>query len=588
LAVWCAEWSTVATGRPPEVPLVVLHANRVVAASPGARDHGVGVGLRRREAQARCPAIELHERDEQRDARAFEVVLGALEQLVPRLEVSEPGRCAFPTRGPSRYHGGDRALAALVLDRVRAALIEASLADGGSGRLPCPVGIGLADGPRTAALAAEEAVRRDGGRTPLLVPEGRSAAFLAPLQVERLDASRPASAPARTRRGQGRSGGTGRASSSARTAAEVAADADLVDVLRRLGLRTVGRFAALPAPDVLARFGTVGMVAHRLANGAETEPPDLAAAVADFRVSAAIEPPAERVDRAAFIAKSLADTLHSELSARGLACTRVLVVAETDAGDRIERLWRHEGSLSAAAIAQRVRWQLDGWLSTGRSSGRCSGGVNRLELVPDQVVADDGVQLGFWGGTSEAGERAVRALARVQALLGPEAVLVPEWKGGRAPSEQYRLVPLDAVDLAARAVPGPHPWPGRVPTPSPAVVWPRALSAQVVDVEGRRVGVGGRGLISAAPHRCSVDGGPWVPVRAWAGPWCVDERWWDPIAHRRRARVQVVLGPPEDEPVDGSTGPRAVPTQGRSHPSAGAAHLLTLEASQWWLEATYD
>lgn len=604
LAVWCAEWPTVATGRPPEVPLVVLHANRVVSASPGAREHGVVVGLRRREAQARCPSVELYERDEQRDARAFEAVLGALEQLVPRLEVSEPGRCAFPTRGPSRYHGGDRALAALVLERVRAALIEASTAAGGPGRLPCPVGVGLADGPRTAALAAEEAVQRDGGRTPLLVPEGRSAAFLAPLQVDRLDASRPASSPARPRRGGARAGGAGGTASgrsAGRSASEVAADADLVDVLRRLGLRTVGRFAALPAPDVLARFGTVGLVAHRLANGAETEPPDLAAAVADFRVSAAIDPPAERVDRAAFIAKSLADTLHSELSARGLACTRVLAVAETDAGDRIERLWRHEGALSAAAIAQRVRWQLDGWLSTGRSLGRCSGGVDRLELVPDQVVADDGVQLGFWGGTSESGERAVRALARVQALLGPEAVLVPEWKGGRAPSEQYRLVPLDAVDLAARAAPGPEPWPGRVPTPAPAVVWPRALSAQVVDVDGRRVGVGGRGLISAAPHRCSVDGGPWAPVRAWAGPWCVDERWWDPIAHRRRARVQVVLGPPEEldesdwsgSAGSGSAGgrgggPRAVPARGRSHPSAGAAHLLTLEASQWWLEATYD
>jgi protein ImuB len=91
-----------------------------------------------------------------------------------------------------------------------------------------------------------------------------------------------------------------------------------------------------------------------------------------------------------------------------------------------------------------------------------------------------------------------------------------------------------------------------------------------------------------------VDGGPWAPVRAWAGPWCVDERWWDPIAHRRRARLQVVLGPPEElderDPRGGhgAAGPRSVPAPGRSHPSAGAAHLLTLEASQWWLEATYD
>jgi protein ImuB len=54
-----------------------------------------------------------------------------------------------------------------------------------------------------------------------------------------------------------------------------------------------------------------------------------------------------------------------------------------------------------------------------------------------------------------------------------------------------------------------------------------------------------------------------MAVRAWAGPWLYDERWWDPIGHRRRARFQVVL---ED----------------------GTAHLLTIEAGRWWVEATYD
>jgi protein ImuB len=550
LSVVCAQWPAVATGRPPEVPVAVLFANRCVAVSPGARRHGVEPGLRRREAQARCPSIELFERDEQREARLFELVLGELEQIAARLEVLEAGRCALPTRGPSRYHGGDRALAALVHDRVRAALAEHL----GEGAVPCPVGVGIADGPRAAAIAAQEAIDAHGGHRPVVVPVGATAAFLDPLPVERL--------------------------THARTGDPAARD-ELIGVLRRLGLRTIGRVAALPSPDVQARFGALGMQLHRLANGTEVEPPEVARPPVDLRVHASVDPPAERVDRAAFIAKALADDLHHELAGRGLACTRVLVVAETDAGDRIERLWRHEGALSAAAVAQRVRWQLEGWLQTGRSLGRCSGGVNRLELVPDQVVPDDGVQLGFWGGSSDAGERAARALARVQALVGSDAVLVPEWVGARAPGEQYRLVPLDGVDLGARSVPGPQPWPGRVPSPSPSVVWSRPLSAEVLDAQGRRVGVSGRGLISAAPARCrtSMQGDPdagWSEVRAWAGPWCIDERWWDALAHRRRARLQVVLAP------QGAAGPA------RSHPSHGAAHLLTLEDGRWWIEATYD
>ena len=49
---------------------------------------------------------------------------------------------------------------------------------------------------------------------------------------------------------------------------------DLVDVLRRLGLRTLGAFAELPASDVLARFGSEGLGAHRLASGLDERPPD--------------------------------------------------------------------------------------------------------------------------------------------------------------------------------------------------------------------------------------------------------------------------------------------------------------------------
>ena len=171
-------------------------------------------------------------------------------------------------------------------------------------------------------------------------------------------------------------------------------------MLRRLGLRTIGRFAALDAPDVLARFGALGADLHRLAAGRERLPPGVTAPPVDLRVSIALDPPIEQVDRAAFCAKSLADTLHRELGSRGLACSRVLVVAETEVGDRIERLWRADGALSAAAISQRVRWQLEGWLGAGRSVSRCTGGITRLELVPDEVRADDGLQLGFWGGTS--------------------------------------------------------------------------------------------------------------------------------------------------------------------------------------------
>ncbi len=553
LAVSCADWPVVAVARPLDLPVAVVFANRVVAAGPVARAEGVVPGLRRREAQARCPAVELHERDESQEARAFEPVLAALEDLAPRLEVVAPGRCLVPTLGPSRYHGGDRALAGLVLRSVTAA--GAAVGP----HAPVHVGVGVADGPRAAMLVADESLRvgiersarpTDAdrrGAEPVVVAPGATASFLARLPVTRLSTL-----------------GAG--------------PAELVEVLRRLGLRTIGRFAALDAPDVLARFGALGADLHRLAAGRERLPPGVTAPPVDLRVSIALDPPIEQVDRAAFCAKSLADTLHRELGSRGLACSRVLVVAETEVGDRIERLWRADGALSAAAISQRVRWQLEGWLGAGRSVSRCTGGITRLELVPDEVRADDGLQLGFWGGTSAVGEQALRALARVQGLVGTEGVLVPEWQGGRGPGEQYRLVPLDAVDLSSRTERGPEPWPGSLPSPSPSVVGPRPRQVEVLDARGRRVSVGGRGLISSPPAKVVLTpGGSPEPVTAWAGPWCVDERWWDAIGHRRRARLQVVLG------SDAGTVPARA-----GHPSTGAAHLLALEDGRWWCEATYD
>ena len=248
------------------------------------------------------------------------------------------------------------------------------------------------------------------------------------------------------------------------------------------------------------------------------------------------------------------------------------------------RLWRHEGTLTAAAVADRVRWQLDGWLHAS-GGGRPSGGLVRLALVPDEVVAATGRQLGFWGGETEADERAARALTRVQALLGVEAVQVPERRGGRGPAEQIRLVPAAAVDVVARAVGAaagagsagaagaaaavavargepPPPWPGRLPAPAPARVHAGAAPAEVLDARGRPVVVTGRGEM-VAPPAVVVVGGTRVEVAAWAGPWPVEERWWDRDAHRRLARVQV-LG------------------------ADGSAWLLVRELGAWHVEATYD
>ena len=167
-----------------------------------------------------------------------------------------------------------------------------------------------------------------------------------------------------------------------------------------------------------------------------TPPPDLVEQVE-------LDPPVQRVDAVAFAAKGLADRLLLRLADRGLACTRVVIEAETEHGERLSRCWRNDGALTPAALAERVRWQLDGWLTASNDSDfeDPTAGLTLLRLIPDEVVPADGRQLGFWGGDQAAHDRADRALARVQGMLGYEAVVTAVVQGGRTPAEQVRWVP---------------------------------------------------------------------------------------------------------------------------------------------------
>ena len=517
LVVHCPDWPVLATGLSPALPVAVVAAGRVVACSGPAREEGVEGGLRRRQAEARCPSLVVVDADPGRDVRAFEPVVAAVESVAPRVEVTRPGTCSVATRGPSRYFGGDEALAALVARRV-----DEVLALSGA----CVVGV--ADGP----FAAEQAAR-----AATIVPPGRSAAFLAPLRVAVLQPAVDAVADGRV----------------------------LVDLWERLGIRTLDDLAALPAAAVVARFGPAGGLAHRLARGLDDRPLGARTPPPDLVVAAELDPPVESVETASFVAKSLADRLFAHLGEQGLAATRVGIEAQTEHGESLARLWRLQTGVDAAALAQRVRWQLEGWLlATG--GDRPTAGITLLRLVPDEVGPDRGRQLGFWGGEGAGAERAARALARVQAVLGHDAVVTAVVAGGRGAAEQARLVPW-GDDRPPPAPPGgPErvpPWPGHLPPPAPATVHPEPPPAHVVDAAGAPLGVTGRGRATAAPARLSVDGGPWADVADWAGPWPCDERWWDPRNHRRRARWQLVT-------------------------TTGTAHLLAVEAGRWSVEATYD
>ncbi len=109
--LWCPNWAVVAAQAEADEPVVVLHGNRVVAHSLAAGREGIAVGQRRRQAQTCCPSVRIVAHDPDGDARRFEGVVTAIAALIPRIEVTEPGMLSFLAKGPSRYFGGEAAMA---------------------------------------------------------------------------------------------------------------------------------------------------------------------------------------------------------------------------------------------------------------------------------------------------------------------------------------------------------------------------------------------------------------------------------------------------------------------------------------------
>lgn len=510
MLLWVPDWPVLAAvadaGYDSAHPLALIEKGVVLACSPAARAEGVRRGQRLRDAQSRCPALRPLPYDPGADHRAFEPVLDRIEAVMPGVQAIRPGLCALRARGPARFYGGEAVAGAELLRAV--ALPDARL--------------GIAEGPYTAEQAARAA--EAGGV--LAVPPGEGAAFLAGLPVSALG------------------------------------DEELAVLLRRLGVRTLGGFAALEAATVRDRFGEAGARAHALASGRDPRAVQPRVPPPDLEVALAFEPPLDRVDQLAFAARQPAERFIAGLRGAGLACTSLRVVIDDEAGGRSERAWLHPRWFSPGDVVDRLRWQLQGAMRGGEQLGAPITGVR---LVPDEADELGNHEQGLWGGAPE--ERVHSALSRVQSLLGHEAVVTAAVGGGRLLDERRVLVPWGEVEgsgsRSAAAAPG-APWPGSLPGPSPATVFTEPPPVLLLDEAGEPVRVDERGALSAPPSLFSpAERRSTSDVRAWAGPWPLQQRWWDPERHRAAQRLQLVE-------------------------ADGTAWLLLLEEGRWRAEGRYD
>ncbi|WP_223695227.1 DNA polymerase Y family protein [Leifsonia poae] len=486
MVLWCPDWPVTAAIRarelPDDAPVVLVEGGLVFACSAAARADGVRRGLRIREAQSRCTQVLVLPYDPVQDARAFEPVLAAIEEIAPGTQPVRPGTVVLRARGPARYYGGEERAATELLRCLEGLGIPDAR-------------IGIADGP----FAAEQAARRTGAERVRVIPAGDSPAFLSPLPVATLGQE------------------------------------ELTPLFLRLGIHRLGDLAALDRTDVRHRFGALGERCHTLASGLDdtavvprTPPKQLDRAI-EF------EPPLDRVDQVTFAFRATAETFIAGLTKAGLVCTSVRIEVTDERGKTGERTWLHPRLFSAGDVVDRVRWQLQG---SGAIDSGLGSPVVRVLVAPEAVDDIGHHEDGLWGGGAD--ERIHHGLSRVQSMLGHDAVVTATIGGGRAPAERRVLVPWG--DRAVGAARAEQPWPGSLPAPAPATVFEAPLTVAVLDESGRPVAVDARGSVTAPLARFSptASARDAREVNAWAGPWPVRERWWDAALARTVQRFQVV------------------------------------------------
>ncbi|PRQ11388.1 DNA polymerase [Corynebacterium sp. 13CS0277] len=455
-------------------PVAIIANHEVMVLSQAARQAGVRRGMRERHAKSVCPELVLCACDEHRDARIFEPVIAGLDEVVAGVEVVRPGLVVMAWDPVVKFYGGTTAAMEQLLTAASMAGVDTC--------------IGVADEVPTAILAARRSV---------VVPPGRSREFLATVPLSALVAEE-----------------------------SFGADVETVRTLLDSGVTTLGELADLPPRSVTTRFGAAGSRLVEIATARDERTVAPALPVPERVVRVIPAEPFSRVDEAAFCARSVGRKLAAALAQRGVVCQRLAIAVEfsdPSSGEVqwLRRTWHTRMAVDERMIAERVRWQLSGWLTGG---GR--GLVTAVEVDPIEcVVAPDGV---LWDAGRAKEEHLREVAVRLQAQLGAGAVLQPSVQGGHSPVDRLELVPFG--DGLRAPEEDTRQWPGRLPGPHPAKRGggPSHPGAPVrlLAADGAGIVVTREVVLSHRPARL-VWGQQSFTVTGWSAVWPVADAWWD-------------------------------------------------------------
>ena len=218
------------------------------------------------------------------------------------------------------------------------------------------------------------------------------------------------------------------------------------DTLLKLGVATVGQFVDLPLDGIGVRFGAEVRRLHRLASGALAEP--LAPEHPDVPAMRRVLLDHPELDAARLLARveEAIGPMLDEIAAKGRA------LAELQMAFRFERLGGHVESiqpatptLSPATLLELIRLRL-------QAVRRLPDGVMEIALVARETQAVERQRELFAVKKRRDLDAGARALARVKAALGDDAVVRAELRDAHLPEARFAWTSTTAL---AEAKPRP-------------------------------------------------------------------------------------------------------------------------------------
>ncbi|WP_298210455.1 hypothetical protein [Ferrimicrobium sp.] len=438
----------------------VLDRGRVVEAAQAAKLHGVVTGMRSSEAMARCPMLEMRERDVHREQQWLARLLRMFDAISPHFRRYQHSLVA-PLGSMIRYFGSEARVFEAV-ESVGASLVQTYPQMG--------VTLGAADSVFVALLA---------GRLGLRIAPGDSVAFVGERGVAEL------------------------------------LPMSVATLLREVGMERVADFQQLDAAIVAARFGGTGLCWHRLCRlEADLAVVDDDSSEIVMCTTAVFD--GDTIERISFRLMQPLDALVQTAGQSGLVLVKANMVLVTKTGELTKVVEVLDGA-SATELIARLRWfeqatrprrdplvevriEPLGWSPLRRRQLT----LDRQELKESAILAtltrlatlygDDRVRIPvLQGGRS----------------LVEQGVWVP-WSG-RWPSP-------------SSSDGGGAPWPGRLRGAVPSLVYQHPHEIGLFDTAGTPVGVYGDGVLLPQPavlvlgrERLVISAfyGPWVVVERW-------------------------------------------------------------------------